>query len=429
MLNIRRAALATGVLAVGALVVTACAPGTGAGNGNDAGSGDESTITVWGWRQEDAQTYATIFKAFEDAHPGVTVEYVPYVNTEYDTILATGLKDASGPDVAQLRSYGLLQPLVESGSLVALDDEIDGLSDFAPSVLDGARGVSDGAVYGVPFAIQTLHVIYNTGIFDELGLKEPTTWDEMTDAFDAIKDSGVTPLANTVTDTWMLPIEQEIFGAGTYGGTAYLEKMLDGEASFTDDPWVDSVDAWTSTEPYWGEQFQGTSYEDAQALFTSGKAAAFPGGIWELAAFRKANPDLKLGIFNVPAPDGSGTPVPGYVDGSFGVSKASDNQDAALELVEWMATAEFGQSFSDELAQISPVPGVNPSDELLAEAVKAYAAEPSPYITYAYFSGGTPTAWDLASTSFSSLVLGEISAADAAGKIQQGVDQWFTPRS
>lgn len=424
MSNIRRASLATGMLAAGALVLTACAPGAGG-----AGSGDDSVITVWGWRQEDAATYKTIFKTFEDAHPGLTVEYVPYLNTEYDTILSTGLKDASGPDVAQLRSYGLLQPLVESGSLVALDDEIDALTDFAPSVLDGARGASDDAVYGVPFAVQTLHVIYNTAIFEDLGLEEPTTWDEMTTAFDAIKSSGVTPLANTVTDTWMLPIEQEIFGAGTYGGTPYLEKMLAGEASFTDAPWVDSVDAWTSTQPYWGESFTGTSYEDAQALFTSGQAAAFPGGIWELASFRKANPELELGIFNVPAPDGSGTPVPGYVDGSFGVSEASDNKEAALELVEWMASAEFGQLFSDELAQISPVPGVTPSDELLAEAVDAYAAEPSPYITYAYFSGGTPAAWDLASESFSSVVLGEIAAADAAGQIQRGVDQWFTPRS
>ncbi|MDF2562195.1 MAG: extracellular solute-binding protein [Microbacterium sp.] len=425
MLNIRRVTLATGALAVGALAITACAPSAGAGN--DAG--DDSTITVWGWRQEDATTYEEIFKTFEEAHPGVDVEYVPYLNTEYDTILATGLKDASGPDVAQLRSYGLLQPLVESGDLVALDDEIEGLGEFSPSVLDGARGVSDGAVYGVPFAIQTLHVIYNTAIFADLGLDEPTTWDEMTEAFDTIKASGVIPLANTVTDTWMLPIEQEIFGAGTYGGTPYLEKMLDGDANFTDQPWVDSVGAWTSTQDYWGDGFQGTSYEDAQALFTSGQAAAFPGGIWELANFRKANPDLELGIFNVPAPDGSGTPVPGYVDGSFGVSNASDNKDAALELVEWMASPEFGQAFSDELAQISPVPGVTPTDELLAEAVDGYAAEPSPYITYAYFSGGTPTAWDLASSSFSSLILGEIDAAGAAGNIQQGIDQWFTPRS
>lgn len=425
MSKFRKATLAAGALTVSTLVLAACAPSAGPAGAE----GDDSTITVWGWRQEDAKTYDKIFAAFEKEHPGVTVEYVPYLNTEYDTILSTGLKDASGPDVAQLRSYGLLQPLVESGDLVVLDDEVSELADFSPSVLDGARGVSDGAVYGVPFAIQTLHVIYNKAVFDELGLEEPTTWDEMISAFDEIKASGVTPLANTVTDTWMLPIEQEIFGAGTYGGTPYLEKMLDGEASFTDAPWVDSVDAWTSTRDYWGDAYQGTSYEDAQALFTSGKAAAFPGGIWELANFRKANPDLELGIFNAPAPDGSGVPVPGYVDGSFGVSNASDNKDAALELVQWMATADFGQAFTDELAQISPVPGVTPSDALLAEAVEAYAAEPSPYITYAYFSGGTPGAWDLASSSFSSLILDEIDAAGAADKIQQGVDQWFKPRS
>ena len=197
MSKFRKATLAAGALTVSTLVLAACAPSAGPAGAE----GDDSTITVWGWRQEDAKTYDKIFAAFEKEHPGVTVEYVPYLNTEYDTILSTGLKDASGPDVAQLRSYGLLQPLVESGDLVALDDEVSELADFSPSVLDGARGVSDGAVYGVPFAIQTLHVIYNKAVFDELGLEEPTTWDEMTSAFDEIKASGVTPLANTVTDT------------------------------------------------------------------------------------------------------------------------------------------------------------------------------------------------------------------------------------
>lgn len=418
------AVVATAVVA--ALAFTGCAPGSGAAT--EQGSGDV-TLKVWGWRQEDAATYKKIFAIYEKKHPDVTVEYVPYLNTNYDTVLSTGLKDSSGPDVAQLRSYGLLQPLVASKSVLPLESDVAALSKFADPVLDGARGSEDGKVYGVPFAIQTLHVIYNKDVYKELGLDVPTTWDDMIAGFETIKKSGRVPLADTVTDSWMLPIEQEIFGAGTYGGTKYLDKMLDGSAKFTSKPWVDSLDAWLSTQPYWGENYKGTTYADAQALFTSGKAAAFPGGIFELANFRKVNPDLNLGIFNVPAPDGSGAPVPGYVDGSFGVSAKSAHQKAALELVSWMASKEFGQAFSDELSQISPVPGVTAKDPLLAQAVKDYAANPSPYLTYAYFSNGTPTAWDLASKSFSSLVLGQVTPEQSAGDIQHGVDQWFKPRS
>lgn len=414
-----------GVLGVAAALVVAlaaCAPG---------GGDDAVNLKVWGWRQEDVAAYNKIFQIYEDKHPGVTVEYVPYKATEYDTILKTGLTDDSGPDVAQLRSYGLLQPLVDAGSLVPLDDQVKPLTSFPAPVLDGAKGEKDGRVYGVPFALQTLHVIYNKKLFADHDIAVPATWADMLAAFDKLAKAGVTPLASTVTDTWMLPIQHEIFGATTYGGTDYLTKMLAGTAKFTDPAWVKSLETWKGTNKYWPAQSSGVSYTDAQALFSAGRAAAFPGGIWELAVFEKANPELDMGIFNVPPAPGAAvdkTLVPGYVDGSFGVAAKSRQRDAALELVKWMATPEFGKAYSKELRQISAVPGVQPQDALLAEGLRAYQANPSPYVTYAYFSGGTPTAWDLASAAFSDYLLGRRSAADAAAHIQRGVDQWFRPK-
>jgi raffinose/stachyose/melibiose transport system substrate-binding protein len=412
------------------LSIVACSPSDPEGN-TDSNASAEISLEVWGWRQEDVAAYDKIFQIYEDAHPNVTVEYVPYKADEYDTILRTGLSDENGPDVAQLRSYGLLQPLVASESLVPLDGEVEELTDFPDEVLDGARGVDDEQVYGVPFALQTLHVIYNKAIFDEHGITPPATWDDMIAAFETLNSAGVIPLAATVTDTWMLPIQHEIFGASTYGGYDYLERMLAGDAAFIDQPWVDSLSTWIDTSEYWAPQYEGTSYTDAQALFTSGQAAMFPGGVWELGVFSNADPDLELGIFNVPAPAGAAvaeTLVPGFVDGSFGVSARTSEREAALDLVRWMGTPEFGQAFTDELRQISAVPGVEPSDEILAQALDAYLENPSPYITYAYFSGGEPTAWDLASAAFSNLVLGSSSADESARHIQRGVDQWFEPK-
>src|SRR5699024_5900222 len=117
-----------------------------------------------------------------------------------DTILKTGLNDDNGPDVAQLRSYGLLQPLAEAGSLVPLEEVVPDLATFPKDVLDGARGEKDGKVYGVPFAIQTMNVMYNKDLFAKNGISVPTTWGEMTAAFDKLKKAGVIPMAATVTD-------------------------------------------------------------------------------------------------------------------------------------------------------------------------------------------------------------------------------------
>ncbi len=323
MSKFRKATLAAGALTVSTLVLAACAPSAGPAGAE----GDDSTITVWGWRQEDAKTYDKIFAAFEKEHPGVTVEYVPYLNTEYDTILSTGLKDASGPDVAQLRSYGLLQPLVESGDLVALDDEVSELADSrrrswtAPAASRTARSTVFPSRSRRCTSSTTRPSSTSSGSrADDLGRDDQRVRRDQGLGRHPARQHGDRHLdaAHRAGDfrrrhLWRHP---------------YLEKMLDGEASFNDTPWVDSVDAWTSTRDYWGDAYQGTSYEDAQALFTSGKGRCIPRRHLGAGELPQANPDLELGIFNAPAPDGSGVPVPGYVDGSFGVSDASDNKEA-----------------------------------------------------------------------------------------------------
>ncbi|XVQ06688.1 ABC transporter substrate-binding protein [Spirillospora sp. CA-255316] len=409
-----------GVLAIFLLAALAAC-----GIGGDSGG---VKLKVWGWRPEDAAAYKKIFTVFEKEHPGISVQYVPYKDTDYDTVLKTGLSGASGPDVAQLRAYSANQPLIAAGNLTALDGKVAGLDSWPKITLDAARGLGDGKIYGVPFALQTLHVIYNKDTFAKLGIEVPKTWNDMIAAFKKIQDTGVTPLANTVTDTWMLPIEQEIFANTVYGGQQWVDGALKGQEKFSGRAWISSIETWLSTKQYWGPNAETTSYTSAQALFTSGKAAMFPGGIFEIAGFRSANPGLNLGLFNVPPPSGAVVDhplVPGYLDGSFGVNAKSGHHAEAMQLVNWMATKEFGKLFSDTLTQISAVPGVTPTDPLLKQALSAYQADPAPYTVASYFSNGDPAAWTIATTDYMKVVLGQMSATDAANAIQRGVDQWF----
>src|SRR4051812_31718034 len=131
------------VLAVAALAATAACTATG----SLGGSGDV-TLSVWSWRPEDAAGYKQIFAKIHESHPHIQVDFKPYKSTEYNTTLSTGLTQAGGPDVAQLRSYGGLQPLIQAGDLVALDGQVAGLSNFETTALDGVRGKKDNKVYG-----------------------------------------------------------------------------------------------------------------------------------------------------------------------------------------------------------------------------------------------------------------------------------------
>jgi len=425
-----RSILGLGTAGLIVTLLAACAPSTDDSSGG--GDGDGTTITVWSWRTEDVDEYEKIFDAYEAEHEGVTVEFKPYVATEYDTILSTGLSAEGGPDVAQLRAYGGLQPVCEADRLVELEAEDVDTSAILDDVLEGARCKGDGGLYGVPFASQALVVYYNKAIFEEHGLEEPKTWDELMEISTTLQDEGVTPYSVTGKDNWVLPMVHDLFAAPRYGGPEFEKEVLAGDKDFTDPDYVASIETLEEITPYFPEDVVGVDYATSQTLFTAEKAAMYPGGSFELAFFQEQNPDLDMGVFSVPPPPGAlvdQSLTPGWVDASFGVNSESPDKEEALELVKWMATEEFGQMVSDELKQLNPIEGVTPSDPLLEEMLQLYTDNPTPYLQLVDFRYGEPRGSDLMAAALQEMLLGDNDPAGVAEDVQKGVSQWFKPGS
>lgn len=439
----RRTVIATALSA--SLLLAACAPSSDAPDPGDEDAGNEQTeagtdggecaeevtLRVWSWRTEDADTYNdVIFPAFEEANPCITVDFQAFVNTEYNQILQTGLTGSDGPDVAQVRSYGLLQPLVEGGNLVALDDIVPEVAEFDETILAGAKGREDGATYGIPFASQTLQMYYNVAIFEEHGLEEPTTWDEFVEVNQTLADAGVTPMSVGGLDAWMMPIVHDILGSAQYGGSDFEQAILAGDTDFTDQAYVDSLQTVVDAQPWMPENVVGVSYTESQVLFTTEQAAMFPGGSFELAFFQAENPDLELGVFQVPPPPGAALdhPVtPAYADGNWGLSANTTHQEEAETLIKWLATQEFGQMVANDLKQFSPVPGVTFDEPLMQEMWDLYQENPAPYLHLVNFRYGDPTGTDLVGAGVQELFLGDKDPAQVAQDVQDGLSEWFTP--
>nr|WP_223227768.1 extracellular solute-binding protein [Leifsonia xyli] len=299
-----------------ALGLAGCAPGSGSTSAEESG---DVTLAVWSWRPEDKAAYTRIFAEYEKRHPGVTVKFSAFKNTEYPQVLTTGLTGSGGPDIAQVQAYGKLQPYVDGGNLVALDGKIAGLKDIDEAALAGATGKQDGKVYGVPFAMQTLQTFYNKDIFAKHKLSAPTTWDEFVRVDATLKQNGVTPMAVGGKDTWTLPILHDTLAAAVYGGSAFQKEVVSGATTFQDPAYVKGIQTVASLQDDLPKDVVGVSYTDAQSLFLAGQAGMYPGGSFELGFFTAQNPNLKLGVFAVPPSPGpvSETALtPGYADGS-----------------------------------------------------------------------------------------------------------------
>ena len=425
----RKTRIATlgGALLVGALALTACAP---SGGGPEAASGDQVTLKVWSWRTEDVAAYDKIFKTFEDEHPNIAVEFEAFQNTEYNQILATGLAGSDGPDVPMVRAYGQLQPTIEAGQLEAIDGKVDGLDGIDASVIAGAQGKEDGKTYAVPLATQTLQMFYNKDIFEKQGIEEPKTWDEFIALNDKLKAAKVTPIALGAKDDWVLPMFADIVGSARYGGSEFEKQVLAGDADFTDPDYVASLQIVDDLQKYLTPDTIGVSYTDSQIQFTSGQAAQFAGGSFELSTFRTQAPDLNIGSYQVPVPPNSvlDAPVsPAYADGNFAVNSKSEHQDEAFELLNWMATPEFGQLVADELNQFSAIPGVEYSDPVMQQAWEDYQNGKAPYMLLVDFRYGEPLGTDVLGKEVQSMLLGKTDAEGAAEALQTGVSQWFKP--
>ncbi len=423
-------ALATTALVGLAAALAACAPSSG--GSDDGGGGGKTTLTVWSWRVEDEAAYTKIFAAYTKKHSDVTVDFKAFKATEYNKILATGLAGSAGPDVPQVRSYGQLQTTVASNALVPLDGKVD-LSSWDENTVASTKGKEDGKIYSVPLARQTIQMFYNQGLFEKNGLKAPTTWDEFTAANTKLAAAGVTPIAIGAKDDWTLPIVHEVLAAPRFGGKSFQSEVKTGAKDFTSPDWVASVEVVKSLEKFMPKNVTGVAITDAQTLFSAEKAAMIPGGSYDLAVLQKANPAVKIGVFQVPpapgSPSGATATTPGWADGNFGVSAKSKNQAAATELVKWMATKEFGQMVADEIKQISAVPGVEIKDPLLKTMNDNYTNSGSPYLLLTDFRYGAPSGTDLLGKGIQQLLLGSKDAKGVSIELNTGVKTWFKPTS
>ena len=386
----------------------------------------QTTLSFWSWRTEDVAAYEKFIAAFHAENPDVDVVFTPYLNTEYNTILSTALQGGGGPDIVHLRAYGGMEPLAQAGLLVRLDDKVPALADFDPGILLGATNRADGGLYGVPFALQTVQVLYNVDMFERLGLEEPTTWAELLAVGDVLKDSGVYAFANGTKDGWT---NETLFGAvgpTFYGGTPFFQEITAGDTDFTDPRFAAALERMVALRPYLAENYTGVGYTDMQTLFAFEQAGMFAAGSYELGNMAQLNPDLRIGSFAVPADDAATpTAISFYVDGSYGINANSPHQEAALRFIQFLASQEFGQMFTDELQQISAVPGTRPTSEALAGMVEMMNEQGTPYLMLTAFRFGQPSGSTLLQNEMQAVMAGDKNVSDAVTNIQRGVAEWF----
>ena len=112
---------------------------------------------------------------------------------------------------------------------------------------------------------------------------------------------------------------------------------------------------------------------------------------------------------------------PGYA-----INAKSEKKDAALKLVRWLGTYDFGDRFSELLGNISPIKGVTIDDPMLAK-VSELNASSVPYIMVVYFRFQDPTGSTLLQQGVQKLMAGQASPAEVGAEVTKGVATYYEP--
>jgi raffinose/stachyose/melibiose transport system substrate-binding protein len=384
-------------------------------------------LTFWTWRQEDRAQYGELFKPFLAKNPGVSIKYEAYEPQNYGTVLSTALAAGTGPDVIHIRAYGGTEQFAKAGYLQALSrDAVPELANFTDAALASTSMRADRQIYALPFASQTLGIFINTELFEKNGWKAADTWAELIALCQKIKGTGVIPIANGLATAFMAEIFTGVVSAG-FLGTEFNPDILAGKATFEDARFTGALGKMLELRDHMPPGFTGIDYPTSQQLFLSGRAAMFFGGSFEIANFRKQNPNIKM-AFHAPvaAAAGGARLVPLFFDGGYAVNAKSAKKDTALKLVRYLGTPEFGTPFSKLLGNISPIKGVEAEDTML-KGVAALNASSIPYVMLVNFRYQEPTGSTLLQQNVQKMMGGTATPAEVGKTVTDGIATYFEP--
>ena len=297
-----------------AFVVTALALAGCSAGGGDSSSGGKVKISYLVDNAPFTQTTAKkLVTAFEKANPNITVKLESRAQgADGDNIIKTRLATGDMDDVFQYNSGSQIQGDHPDQTLVNLAGE-SWAKDVTQDFKDSVAGTTKGAVYGAPWGTSfSGGIMYNTKVYDKLGLKVPTTWDDFISNSQKIKAAGIVPILQTFGDTWT----SQLFVLADFANISAKD------SNWAKDYTANKASAKYSKQPalqgfqYTAEVFQKGLVNDDYASLTNanglkelaeGTAAQYPMITTVLGNVQQSNPDQvnDIGYFAIPTSDGS----------------------------------------------------------------------------------------------------------------------------
>jgi len=292
---------------------------------------------------------------FDAMHDNLTVELEIVDREAWKTQIRNSLT-ANAPDVVNWYAATRMTPFVDAGLFMDISDL---WNDPAMADLASTKGAMtlNGAQWGVPYTYYQWGVYYRKDIYEELGLEEPTTWDEEKANCQAILDSGRKCYTIGSKFLWTAGGWFDYINSRTNGYDFHIQ-LANGEVEWTDQRVRDTFANWRELIDMGAfiDDHQSYSWQEAMPFMVDGEAAAYLMGNFSVAAFRdggltEINPDV------APAEDAP--------TDTFHIPSGASNVDAAKAFLLYVTSADVQTEINggDALGQLPVNAAASVSDD------------------------------------------------------------------
>ncbi len=277
---------------------------------------------------------------FGAMHPDLTIELDIIDREAWKSQIRNALS-ANPPDVVNWYAANRMGPYVESGLFMDISDWW-AAGDYAG--LESVKGAMtiDGKQWGVPYTYYQWGIYYREDIFKELGLTEPTTFDEEIANCQVIIDSGRKCYTIGSRYLWTAGGWFDYMNMRTNGFDHHMA-LARGELSWTEDPGVRETFAnWRKLIDMgaYVDDHQTMNWQDAMPAMINGEATAYLMGNFVVDQLRNGGlTGEQLDFYQFPLigdyPQGEDAPTD-----TFHVAAGAPNPEAAREFLKFVASAD-----------------------------------------------------------------------------------------
>lgn len=366
--------VAIAVVAITAVSLTACTSGGSSGTATGKIGGTLTGV----FSSTFKSTYEKIAQDFEKKYPNVKVKF-NYQGGDIGTLVQTQLQGGTAPDILTSFPGGdpsdtadAVVPLAAHNRILPLTASWAGQ---IPKVWESSFNYK-GKTYAYPGALQPLSAIYNKSKLDELGLKIPTTLNEVYQLCKDAKAKGVYAYGDGLDATSQGPQDLTFAQNATLidgPDPQFSDKLAAGKTTYPTSPYVKQFQIYQKmfNDGCFGVGSVGRTSDQAVTEVAAGHALGIVTVGAALATLHSQAPKSQFAIAAMPATNDGKTYIsalPGFVTT---INAKSKNPTTAQAFLDFMGTPEESLIYAKGFASVP----VLPNDKYKAPAeLKDFAA-------------------------------------------------------